>query len=213
MNSHRFRVPVALCQADDGHFLRRRLIPLRQYSQDIFDCWNTQRGLNRFLSERAILKQVKLSGLLRSVKRLCDLRRLLLKHKRLACNAKVLPGKYRIEEARKVKDEACRLDPTVKVLAVVSGALVTCKGNHFRRRYAYREGADHGACIIHFVPFAKDALPHDAEENALAIQAATLCQDHPGRSVRDALEVIERQGWNSCRHVMPNVNSAAAPAA
>ena len=136
MNGRRFRVPAAICYADDLHYFRRRLIPLNQYLQDIFHCLKTQSGINRFLSERAILKEIKAAGTLEGVNRLRDLRRLLLKHKRLARSAKVVAGKRGIQKARKVKDPTRRLDPTMKVLAVVGGSLVPCKGNHFRRRYA-----------------------------------------------------------------------------
>ena len=164
MNGNRFRVPLAICYADDLHFLRRRQIPVFNYLQDVLHCWDTQRGVNRFLAERAILKEIKVAGLLQGVNGLRDLRGLLLKHKRLTQNTKVLTGKCRIQKARKIKYPTRSLNPTVKVLAVVGGSLVTCKGNHFRWRYAYPEGSNNYASVGHLVSSTKQVLSHDAEQ-------------------------------------------------
>ena len=191
MSGRRFRVPAAICYADDLHYFRRRLIPLNQYLQDVFNCLKTQSGINRFLSERAILKEIKAAGTLEGVNRLRDLRRLLLKHKRLARSAKVVGGKRGIQKARKVKDPTRSLDPTMKVLAVVGGSLVPCKGNHFRRRYAYREGADYGASITEFVFLAKEPFSHEPEQNTFADKTETFSGNHSCGSVRDALKVLE----------------------
>ena len=191
MNGRRFRVPIAICYADDLHYFRRRLIPLNQYLQDVLHCWNTQRGINRFLAERAILKEVKAAGLLECVGRLRDLRNVLLKHKRFARSAKVVTGKRRIQKARKVKNPTRRLDPTVKVLAVVNGSLMPCKGNHFRVRYAYREGANYNSSITELVFLTKQPLPHKSEQHTLADKTTAFSGDKSRSSIRDALEVLE----------------------
>ena len=191
MNGRRFRVPIAICYADDLHYFRRGLIPLNQYLQDILHCWNTQRGINRFLAEREILKEVKAAGLLECVGRLRDLRNALLKHKRFARNAKVVTGKRRIQKARKVKNPTRRLDPAMKVLAVVGGSLVPCKGNHFRRRHAYRECADYGTGIIVSVLLTKQPFAHESEQHTLADETAAFSGNHSCGSVRDALKVLE----------------------
>ena len=205
MNGHRFRVPLGICYANDLHFLRRRLIPLFEYLQDVLHCWNTQRGVNRFLAERVILKEVKGAGILEGVSRLCHLRRLLLKHKRLAKCPNVVACKHWVQKARKVKYPTRHLDPTVKILAVVSGSLVPCKGNHFRRRYAYREGADYCASAGHFVSTAKQTFAHDAEQHALPNEFAPLGNDDASYCIRDALEVFKWEDGPQRRHVMPNV--------
>ncbi len=205
MNGNRFRVPLAICHSDDLHLLRRRNIPLFDYFQDVLCCWNTQRGINRFLAERAILKEVKVAGLLKGINRLSHLRCWLLKHKRLGYNSKIFATQHWVQEARKVKYPARRLDPTVKVLAVIGGSLVPCKGNHFRRRYAYREGAHYAASVGHLVPSTEQMFTHDAEQYAFAYELAPLGNDYPRDSVRDALEVFKREDWPECRHVMPNV--------
>ena len=207
MDGNRFCVPLAICYADDLHFLRRRLIPIFEYLQEVLRCWNTQRGINRFLAERAILKEVKVARLLEGINRLSDLRCLLLKHERLTQSSKIVTTKRWIQKARKVKYPTRRLNPTVKVLAVIRGSLVSCKGNHFRGRYAYREGANHCASVGHLVSSTKQMLAHDAEQNAFADELAPLGHDDPSDSVRDALEVFKWEDRPQRRHVMPNVIS------
>lgn len=205
MNGHRVRVPIALCQADDLHFLQRGLIPLDQYIQDILDCWNAKSRVDRLLLERTILKEVKVSGLLKGVHRIYSLRRMLLKHKRRAFGGKMLASKYRVKKARKIKHETARLDPTVKVLAIIGGAIVSCKGHNFRRRYAYRECTDDSAGIFDLVPLPEQPLAHDAEKDALANKLPTLCEDHSSNSVRDTLKVLNRDDRSGGFHAMPNV--------
>ena len=191
MNGNRFRVPLAICYADDLHFLRRRLIPLFEYLQDVLHCWNTQRGVNRLLAERAILKEVKSAGLLEGISRLSHLRHLLLKHERLTKSSKIVTAKRWIQKARKVKYPTRRLDPTVKVLAVVNGSLMPCKGNHFRVRYAYREGANYNSSITELVFLTKQPLPHKSEQHTLADKTTAFSGDKSRSSIRDALEVLE----------------------
>lgn len=205
MNGHWIRVPIALCHADDLHFLRRGLIPLDQYIQDILDCWNAKSRVDSYLLQRAILKAVKVTGLLKGVDRLRDLRRWLLEHKGRTRQAKMLARKRGVKKARKVKNEAVRLDPTMEVLAVIGGAIVPCKGHDFRLRYAYRECTDDSACILDLVPLAEQPLTHDAEKDTLAYELPTLCEDHAGSSVRDALKVLKRDGRSGGLHVMLNV--------
>ena len=174
MNGHWIRVSIALCHADDLHFLRRGLIPLDQYIQDILDCWNAKSRVDRYLSERVILNAVKVAGFLKGVHRLHDLRRWLLEHEGRTCHAKMLARKRWVKKARKVKNRAVRLDPTMEVLAVIGGAIVPCKGHNFRLRYAYREGTDNSACILDLVPLSEQALTHDAEKDTLAYELPTL---------------------------------------
>ena len=205
MYGNRFRVPLAICYADDMHFLRRRLIPIFDYLQDVLHCWKTQRDVNRFLAERTILKEIKCAGILEGISRLSDLRRLLLKHERLASSPKIVSGERRIQKARKVKDPTHRLDPTVKVLAVIGGALMPCKGNHFRRRYAYREGADYGASIAEVVFLPKQPFAHYSEQHTLADKTSTFSGDNSCDSIRNSLKILKREDWCDSRHVMPNV--------
>lgn len=205
MEGRRFRVPLAICYADDRHFLRRGEIPLFKYLQDVLHCWGSQRGVNRYLAERAILSEVKVSGLLNGIRSLRDLRCRLLEHKRLARRAKTLSGKFGVQKTGKIKNPTCRLDPTVKVLAVVGGSLVPCKGNNFRRCNAYRESSNDRTSVVDPVFTAQQPFSHDAEENALADQLDTLRKNQPRRSVCDALEVWKRDDGRNCSHVMLNV--------
>ena len=211
MNERWFRVPLAICYADDEHLLRRGPIPTFKYLQDVLHCWNTQLGVNRYLAQRAILREVKIAGLLKGINRLADLRHCLLKHERLAGGREVIMSKGWIKKAREVEYKTARLDPTVKVLAVISGSLVTCKGNHFRRRYAYREGANDCASVGHLVRVSKQPLSHDPEQNTLPNEIATLCNDDACNRVRDALEVLEWEQYPMSRHVMPNVGANRTP--
>lgn len=139
MDGRRFRVPVAICNMDDLHFLRRRLIPLDEYFKEINKCLDAKRFVDRRRLEGAILAEIKRAGLLKGVYSIRDLRRRLLEHKRLAFGRQVLASKKRVEKTGEIKNEICRLDPTVKVYAVIGGRLVSCKGNNFRLRYAYAE--------------------------------------------------------------------------
>ena len=205
MNGRRFRVPCPILYEDDLHHLRRGLIPLAKYSQDVLKCWSSQGGVNRFLAQRAILIEVKRARLIEGINGLASLRQFLLKHKRLARCSKKLGGKYGIQKAGKVKDVTRRLDPAVKVLAVIGGALVSCKGNHFRRRYAYREDSYDCAGVGNFVLLAEQMFAHDAEQNTVPDQFALFSNDHSGDSVRDALEVLQWESGTGGDHVMPNV--------
>ena len=205
MDKHWFRVPAAVCYVEDMHFLRRRQIPIFEYLQDVLHCWSSQRGANRYLAERAILRAIKVAGILKSVRRMIDLRCFLLEHKRLACRREIGIRERWVKKTGEIKYGACRLDPTVKVLAVIGGSLVACKGNHFRRRYAYREGSYDCTSIRQFVMLAKQPLPHDSEQNALTDEATLLGGDDPRNRIRDALEVLERQDGCGGDHVRPNV--------
>lgn len=205
MNGNRFRVPLLVCYSNDKHFFRRRSVPTFQYVEDVLHCWESQRGINRFLAERLILKEVKVAGILEGVKRLTDLRCWLLEHERLARTAKMRARKCRIQKAGKVEYPSRRLDPTVKVLAIVGGALVTLKGNHFRRRYAYRETADNSTSVRHLVASAKYVFSHYSEQYAFPDEFASFSNNDSSDSVRDALEVFKREGGTRWIHVMPNV--------
>ena len=204
MDGHRFRVPIALCNSDDLHFLRRRLIPLDQYFQEINECLSLKGCIDRRLLERAILAEVKRSGLLKGIYRFRDMRRRLLEHKRATLNSKALARKLRVQKARKVKNETCRLDPTVKVFAVVGGSLVPCKGNNFRVRYAYTEGANYSSGVTEFVSLPEQQFTHDAEENALPDEVAAFRKNQPSSRIRDALKIRERDYRSGATHVMPN---------
>lgn len=205
MNRHWIRVPIALCHSDDLHFLRRGLIPIYQYIQDILDCWHAKSRVNSFLSQRAILKAVKITGILKGIHRLQDLRRWLLKHERGTRYAKMIERKHRVKKARKIKDKTVRLDPAVEVLVVIGGAIVTCKGNNFRVRHAYRECSNNSACVIDLVPLAKQSFPHDAKKYAFANEQPALGEDHSGSGIRDTLKVLKRDDQIGRFHVTPNV--------
>jgi len=192
MQSHWFRVPLPICHADDMHFLRRRCVPTFQYLQDVLSCWNAERGVKRYLAQRAILREVKVAGLLKGVYRLTCLSRALLKHKRLTGRAKVIRGKHWIEKAGKIKYKPARLDPTVKFLAVTRGALVACKGNYFRRRYAYRECADYSASVWKTILAAQQAFAHKPEQNTFADELSALRSDDSGGGICNALKVTKR---------------------
>ena len=195
MDGHRFPVPAFICYLDDLHFFRRRLIPLNQYLQQVGYCWNSKSSVNRTLLERAILKEVKIANILKGIYRIRDLRRVLLEHKRLAFDTKIMACQFRVKKTRKIEYKTARLDPTVKVLAVIKGALVSCKGNNFRLRYAYSERTDNSTSVVDFVFSAEQPFPHETEENAFTNEPPTLREDNPCGSVGNSLEIRKCDDW------------------